>query len=475
MSSKSIIAVAVFALILGYFLGYGAHSNKDRQLVINTTAAKRTAKFYRHPMNPEVISDHPQKDDMGMDYIPVYEPSTVEASKKILFYRNPMNPEVTSQKPMKDSMGMDYIPVFADEALDSQTYQLSPEKIQKIGVRSEEARARKILKVIQAVGSIEVDEALKHVVSPRFEGWINHLFINTTGTLVKRGQPLLQIYSPSVLTSEEEYLVAKSNQNRLDHSSQQSRDVASELTRSALERLRLWDIPETEIRRLQSSNKVSSSITLLAPTDGVITEKPSVEGMRFSPGEVLYKIANLESVWLVAEIFEQDMAEVKVGQLSTFKLSSYPERLFKGTVTFVSPSLDPESRTVRIRIQMANPKGLLKPSMYGNVALEGLTHDVNVAIPESAVLDSGLRKVAFVMLEGHKFEPRELSLGVSGGGYVEVLNGITAGEHVVVSGNFLIDAESNLRAAVRGMKGQLSSEGDDKKSHSAGNPSAGGH
>ena len=472
MSSKTIIIVAVIALILGYLLGYGTRTNKDSQQIAGNST--KTAKFYRHPMNPEVISDHPQKDDMGMDYIPVYKDAPAEASKKILLYRNPMNPEVTSPTPMQDSMGMDYIPVYADDSSASQAFQLSPEKIQKLGVRSEEAKAQQILKVIQAVGSIEIDETLKHVVSPRFEGWINHLFVNTTGALVKRGQPLLQVYSPSVLTSEEEYIVAKSNQNRLDRSSSQSRDVASELTRSSLERLRLWDIPEAEIRRLQSSNKASSSITLVSPADGVITDKPSVEGMRFMPGEVLYKIANLESVWLVAEIFEQDMAEVKVGQVATFTVNSYPDRVFRGKVTFISPSLNPETRTVRVRIQLANPKGLLKPSMYGNVSLEGVTHDAQAVIPESAVLDSGLRKVAFVLLDGNKFEPRELLLGVHGNGYVEVLDGITVGEHVVVSGNFLIDAESNLRAAVRGMTGQASSEGDEK-SHSAPNASEGGH
>lgn len=472
MSSKTFIIVAVIALMLGYLLGYGTHTNKDGQQIAGNST--KTAKFYRHPMNPEVISDHPQKDDMGMDYIPVYEDAPAKASKKILLYRNPMNPEVTSPTPMQDSMGMDYIPVYADDSSASQAFQLSPEKIQKLGVRSEEAKAQQILKVIQAVGSIEIDEALKHIVSPRFEGWINHLFVNTTGALVKRGQPLLQVYSPSVLTSEEEYLVAKSNQNRLDRSSSQSRDVASELTRSSLERLRLWDIPEAEIRRLQSSSKASSSITLVSPADGVITDKPSVEGMRFMPGEVLYKIANLESVWLIAEIFEQDMAEVKVGQVAIFTVNSYPDRTFRGKVTFISPSINPETRTVRVRIQMANPKGLLKPSMYGNVSLEGVTHDVQVAIPESAILDSGVRKVAFVMRDGNKFEPRELSLGVRGNGYVEVLNGITLGEHVVVSGNFLIDAESNLRAAVRGMTGQESSGGDEKM-HSAPNTSEGGH
>lgn len=474
MSSKNIIIVAVIALILGYLLGYEAHTKKDDPLGINSTATKKTAKFYRHPMNPEVISDHPQKDDMGMEYIAVYNDSSTGIPKRVLFYRNPMNPEVTSSTPMQDAMGMDYIPVYADESSEGRAFQLSPEKIQKLGVKSEEAKAREILKVIQTVGSIEADESLKHVVSPRFEGWINRLIVNTTGAPVKKGQPLLELYSPSVLTSEEEYLVAKSNQNRLDRSSSQSRDVASELTHSALERLRLWNIPEAEIRRLQSSNKASSNITLLSPTDGVITDKPSVEGMRFMPGEVLYKIANLESVWLVAEIFEQDMAEVKVGQISTLSVNSYPDHAFQGKVTFISPYLNPETRTIRVRIQMANPKGLLKPAMYGNVALEGVTHHVQAAIPESAILDSGLRKVAFVMLSGNKFEARELSLGVHGNGYVEVLSGLTAGERVVTSGNFLIDAESNLRAAVRGMEGQRSST-EDEKAHTTPNPSGGGH
>lgn len=458
MGNKALYLLLLATLAAGYLLGTWMQHDRDSRAKVTTASSEKKPRFYRHPMTPDVISDHPQKDDMGMDYIPVFDEAPEEGSPKILYYRNPMNPEITSPEPMKDSMGMDYIPVYDDESTNTGRFRITPEKIQKLGVQTEIAQPRRISVPISAVGKLEIDEGQLHVISPRFEGWINRVMVNTTGALVRKGDALLQLYSPSILASEEEYLVARSNQARLENSTSQSRDVAAELTRSALERLRLWKIPEIEIQRLQTTGKASINITLFAPSDGTVIEKPTLEGMRFMPGEILYKIANLKTIWMMAEVFEQDIARVRVGQPVTLVVNGYPEQAFVGKVSFIYPILSPETRTVRVRIEMANPQGMLKPAMFGNVTIQGVAHDAVVTIPESGVLDTGRRQIAFVRLQDRGFEPRELRLGARGDGYVEVIQGIDSGEAVVVGANFLIDAESNLKAAVQGMGSKLNED-----------------
>jgi membrane fusion protein, copper/silver efflux system len=447
------------ALSLGLILGF--RFERSRSLLPTATTVEPDAPkkplYYRHPMNPAVTADRPQKDEMGMDYVPVYaeDASAVQATspRKVLHYRNPMNSSEISPLPKKDSMGMDYLPVYEGETGGNQGIRIAPEKIQKLGVRTEEAAPRRLPRLVRAVGTVVIDERRQHLVTARFEGWIRRLYVNATGQHVKRGQALLELYSPAVLTSEEEYLIASAGRRDLRKAGSQSRTTAEQLAASALERLRLWQIPEGELQRLQVEGKPSPTVTLTAPSDGVVLDKPAVEGMRFMPGEPLFRIADLSMVWLLADVFEQDLGAVRQGQAVTLHVNAYPSKRFRGRVGFVYPTLSAETRTGKVRIELPNPEGLLMPAMYGSVELEQPGLRASVTVPDSAVLDSGTRQVVLVRHGEETFEPRTVRLGQQGDGYVELLSGVRAGETVVVGANFLIDAESNLKAALRGMGG----------------------
>lgn len=452
MKSSHALLLATVTLAVGVTLGYTALSPTRKST--GQEAAKQPL-YYRHPMNPQVTSDHPQKDEMGMDYVPVYAepPIQAPAERQVLHYRNPMNPAVISPTPQKDSMGMDYLPVYADEAMDDTSVRITPEKIQKLGVRTETAAPRRLSRQLLAVGTVAIDERRQQVVTARVEGWITRLWVNTTGQPVRRGQALMEVYSPSVLSAEEEYLIAARGQEDLLLASPESQATAKQLTASALQRLRLWQIPEAELKRLQTEGKAAATITLTAPGAGLVMEKLAVEGMRFMPGEPLLRMADLSTVWLMADVFEQDLGAVRPGQTVKLSVDAYPGKVFNGRVAFVYPTLNPDTRTVKVRIELPNPQGLLKPAMFGNVELAETGQTARVAVPDAAVLDSGTRQIVIVRVGEAYFQPRTVQLGRRGDGYVEILNGVMAGENVVVGANFLIDAESNLRAALRGMDG----------------------
>jgi Cu(I)/Ag(I) efflux system membrane fusion protein len=367
--------------------------------------------------------------------------SAQKGGRKILYYRNPMGLPDTSPGPKKDPMGMDYIPVYeGEEPAKSGTVKVSPDKMQLLGVRTEAAAERELRRTVQAVGTIQANERLLAKVTPRFEGYIEHLLVNTTGQAVARGQPLMRVYSPELVAAQEEYLIALAGG---------SEPVMQRMAEAVLQRLRNWGIAESELETLRKERKTRQTVTLRSPAAGVVLGKPSVQGMRFMPGETLYEIADLSSVWLVAEIFERDLGLVRVGQPAKLRIVAYPEREFSGKIVFIYPTLDPGTRTARVRIELANPAGLLKPAMYGNVELAaGEARGKALAIPDSAVLDSGSRQAVLVQRAEGQFEPRDVKLGRRAEGYVEVLEGVSAGEQVVVRANFLIDAESNLKAAL---------------------------
>lgn len=420
-----------------------------------TAVAEPKPLFYRHPMNPSVTSPTPAKDEMGMDYLPVYaEDSTpsVVGKGKILYYRHPMGAADTSPVPKKDEMGMDYLPVYEGELANPGQLNLSPEKIQKLGVKAETVQYRQLTRAIRALGSIQVDERRQHVVTAKFEGWVQQLLVNATGQSVKRGQPLLQIYSPDLLTAQQEYLIARQGEQTLQQASPQALATAQQLTRNALQRLRYWDIDQAQLNRLQQQDSVLETLPLLSPVSGVVMEKPAVQGMRFMPGETLFQIADLSKVWLLVDVFEQDLDWVKLGQPVSVNIKAYPDNAFSGKVDFIYPTLNNDTRSVKVRVELDNSQGLLKPDLYGSVDLSASSQQhLQLAVPESAILDSGSRQVALVQLAEGLFEPRNVKLGHRAGGYVEVLEGLADGERVVTRANFLIDAESNLKAALDGM------------------------
>jgi Cu(I)/Ag(I) efflux system membrane fusion protein len=373
--------------------------------------------------------------------------------RRILYYRNPMGLDDTSPVPKKDAMGMDYVPVYADDALEGPQVKINLNRLQTLGVQSETAASRTMSHAIRAVGTVTASERGLYTVSPRFEGWITTLFVNTTGATVRRGQPLLAVYSPELVTAQEEYRIAVEALKAMGDASPEARAGMQVLADGGLQRLRNWGIADADLADLKAGKEARQSLPVRAHTDGVVIEMTARAGMRFMPGETLFQIADLSNVWIVARVFEQDLGYVRPGQKAAVSVTAYPGRTFTGQVTFVYPTVEPETRTARIRIELSNDAGLLKPDLYGTVEIQAGESVAAVAIPESAVLDSGTRQVVLIDLGGGTFEPREVELGARGDGYVEVVEGLAAGQRVVVNGNFLIDAESNLEAALESLGG----------------------
>jgi Cu(I)/Ag(I) efflux system membrane fusion protein len=376
-----------------------------------------------------------------------------KAERRILYYRNPMGLPDTSPVPKKDSMGMDYTPVYEGEepASDGSAVKISIEKVQKLGVRTEAVAARDLVRTVRAVSTVQADERRLHTVAPRFEGWIERLYVNTTGQAVRKGDALMDVYSPELITAQQDYLIAWQGVQAVAGGSPEVRADMQRLVDGALQRLRNWDISEAELLQLQKEGKARQYVTLRSAVSGVVLEKPSIQGKRFMPGEVLFQIADLSGVWVLAEVFEQDLGMVHQGQPAAIRVDAYPDKVFNGKVTFIYPTVSPETRTAKVRVELPNAQGLLKPAMFARVEFaSGVDKAKVLAVPDSAVLDSGTRQVVLVELGAGRYEPRTVKLGARGDGYVEVLDGVKAGEAVVVSANFLIDAESNLKAALSG-------------------------
>jgi Cu(I)/Ag(I) efflux system membrane fusion protein len=364
----------------------------------------------------------------------------------------------TSPTPKKDSMGMDYLPVYegGDEGGGNEV-KISTAKVQKLGVRTEAAQLRELSRPIRAVGRVEVDERRIHTIAPKFEGWIERLHVNTTGQPVSKGQALFEVYSPELVSAQREYQVAAHGIEKLAGATSEAQSSMRQVAEAALARLANWDISPEQVERLKAGGQgdtVRRSLSFRSPVAGVILEKKAVQGMRFMPGEALYQIADVSAVWVLADVFERDIAAIQTGQKATVDIDAYPGRTFEGKVSYVYPTLNAQTRTVPVRIELPNPRGELRPAMYANVNLKvgaGKTAQV-LAIPLSAVIDNGAQQRVLVQQEAGRFEPREVKLGVRSDDYVEVKSGVQADEQVVVAANFLIDSESNLKAALGGMQ-----------------------
>jgi membrane fusion protein, copper/silver efflux system len=377
------------------------------------------------------------------------------AERKVLYYRNPMGLLDTSPTPRKDAMGMDYVPVYADEAAAAGQLKISLDKVQKLGVKTEPVALREMARMVRATGQFQLDERRLASVTTKFEGYIEKLYVNATGQPVKRGQPLMEVYSPELVSAQEEYLIAWNGRQALKQGTEESQAGVGQLAESALRRLRNWDISDTQLQRLQREGKATRTLTLYAPASGVVLEKAALQGMRFMPGEPLFKIADLSAVWLIVDVFEQDLALVHVGQSVKINVDAYPGKDIGGRIAYIYPAVNPETRTAKVRVELSNPGGLLRPDMYASVQLAATDGKARaLTVPDSAVIDSGTRQIVLVQRGEGLFEPREVKLGMRGDGYAEVLQGLHEGENVVVRANFLIDAESNLKAALGSFGGQ---------------------
>jgi len=395
--------------------------------------------------------------------------ATEQAAKKIAKYHCPMHPTYTSDRPGDCPIcGMKLV-LIEDEDDESMaempsieglaTIKLSDAKRQLIGVRTVEAVTIPLTKVIRTVGIIEPDETRLAEVNMKIDGWIEDLYVDYTGQLVKKGQPLLSIYSQELLATQEEYLLALRAQKRLTKSPfPEVSKNSSALVKRARQRLELWDIPDAEIRSIEKSGKPRKTLVLRAPVTGFVMHRSATEGMYVKAGQELYKIADLSRVWVQADIYEYELGLVKVGQRAKLTVASYPDKAWYGKAAYVYPYLESQSRTAKVRFEFDNPSLKLKPNMYVNVELAILLGE-QLAVPEEAVMDSGKRQIVFVDNGDGYYEPREVKVGHKVDGKVAVTYGLFEGERVVVNGNFMIDSESRLKAALRGMSDQTEETG----------------
>ena len=368
-------------------------------------------------------------------------PAKSDGKRKILYYRNPMGLPDVSPVPKKDSMNMDYIPVFEDEANTPQgTVRLSPEKIQRAGVRTQPAEVKAIGRTVRAPGTLVADETKLGVVTAKFNGFVEELYVSAIGEPVKRGERLMKVWieSPEIL------------QKQADLTSTFGPTRSSISQESAERNLRFFGFTDEAIEEIRKAGRPLRSLTLTVPRDGTVLEKPALIGMRFSSGDTLFRTADLSTVWVIAQVPESDIALLREGQKANVVSKAFPNETREGKVARIYPELNPATRTVPVRIVLSNADGRLRPGFYVDVGFEGGGEAKVVAIPDSAVMDSGQRRVAFVAKSEGLFEPRDVETGARGNGLIEIRKGIEQGEDVVVRGNFLIDAESNLKAALAG-------------------------
>ncbi|MCB1703435.1 MAG: efflux RND transporter periplasmic adaptor subunit [Halioglobus sp.] len=375
------------------------------------------------------------------------------APEEPLFYRHPMNPSVTSPVPAKDSMGMDYIPVYAEDETtgDSGTVRIDPVLRNNISVRTATAEARTISRTVRAVGRVEYAEDAVVKLHPKVEGWIRDLRVDKTGQAVSDDDILLEIYSPTLVATQQEYLLALDNRAALQDSPfQDIREGAAALAASSRARLALLDVPDHQIRELEQRRAVQEQLHIHAPVAGIVTEIGARPGQYVTPSTELLRIVNLDAVWVYADIYEYELPWVAVGDSVHMTLASLPGRVLKGRVAFIYPYAQGATRTTRVRVVFDNSDGLLRPDTLVNVAIQS-RETTALVVPSEAVVRSGTQERVFVETAAGTFEPRRVALGIESDGYVEVQGGVQAGERVVVSAQFLIDSESQLREAAAKM------------------------
>jgi Cu(I)/Ag(I) efflux system membrane fusion protein len=330
---------------------------------------------------------------------------------------------------------------------------VSPEKQQLVGIRTAVAEVRPLVKKIRTVGIVTYDETKVAQVFTKVEGWIEKLYVNYTGKLVEKGQPLFTLYSPDLVATQEEYLLALQAKESLASSSfQEIRAGSVSLLEATRRRLSLWDISDEQIRELQRSRQLTKTLTFFSPSSGFVIKKEAVQGMKVMPDKELYTITDLSAVWVNADIYEFDLANIRLGQRATIALSYFPGQTFSGKVTWISPVLEEKTRTTKVRLEFANRDFKLKPEMYANVEIE-VDGGKKLAIPDEAVLDSGIRKIVFIDKGEGRYAPAEVKLGSKFDGYYEVLSGLSPGERIIASASFLLDSESRLKEAMGAMAG----------------------
>ncbi len=418
-------------------------------------AGAKEEQLYTCGMHPQVIQNKPGNCPIcGMKLTPVRKQTVERGSvergeRKIKYYKSTMNPGETSPTPRKDSMGLDMVPVYEQEAAaaESSAITIDPVTMQNMDLQTGLVTRGPLRHVVRTVGVIDFDETSLAEVSTKFRGWIEKLYVDSTGKQMHRGEPLFEIYSPELYLAQTEYLLT------LDSPTNQPGVEASLRKMAAMTKLRYWDISEDQIAELERTRTPKKTLRMNAPRDGIVVDKMVVEGQMVEPGMKLYRLADLATVWIQAQVYEQDLPFIKLGQEAVVSLASLPDPKFRGRVTYLYPTVDEKTRTARVRMEFHNPGYFLKPGMYATVELSSELSPSAVLVPDRAVLRSGERNTVFVALDGGRFDPRTVSLGAQAeGGFDEVMSGLKEGERVVTSGQFLLDSESQLREAIQKMQ-----------------------
>ncbi len=464
---NNVLRIAALALAIAVALGsvYGKRVTAALQHDHPQSASgdERRPLYWYDAMNPDHHYDKPGKAPDGMDLVPMYAdqapPAATTSSpseRKILFWYDPMHPQYKSPKPgTAPDCGMDLVPKYADEEAVSMvpgSVMISAAKQQLIGVRTVQAQRETLVRDVRTTAQIAADESKIAHVHVKINGFIEQVFVDYVGQLVKKGQPLFTIYSPDLVSTQEEYLIAKRGEKTLGTS--QFAEVAQgseSLLRSSRERLKLWDISDAQIRKLDETGEVSRTLTFYSPINGFVMDRKAFPQASVTPDTELYTVSDFSTVWANADVFEYEVPFVRVGQHAEMRLSYYPGKTWNGRISFISPTVDPTTHTVKVRLEFANPGFTLKPQMFADVDLT-ISYGNHVVVPQEAVLDSGKVQRVFVAKGNGYFEPRMITTGAKLDGKVAILSGLKAGETVVSSGNFLVDSESRLKSAAGTMQ-----------------------
>jgi|SRR5579859_4702850 len=377
--------------------------------------------------------------------------------RKILYYQDQMNPAHRSDTPASDSMGMPLVPVYADEAkavsgMPPGSVALTAQKQQLIGVRTAVVRKEEVFRTLSTVAQIMADETRIAHIHVKVNGWVDKVYVDFVGQLVQKGQPLFTLYSPDLVSTQEEYLIARRGKTSLDTSPfPEVSQGADSLLRAARERLRLWDVTDEQIKKLDETGEVSRTLTLYSPISGFVLDRKVYSQVAVTPDMDLYAVADLSKIWALADIYEYEAPYVRVGQEAEMQLAYFPGKTFSGKVTYINPQVDPQTRTLKARIEFANPNFGLKPGMFAQISVK-IEYGRQILVPQEAVLDSGTKQTVFVVRKDGYFEPRQIQQGARLADQIIVLTGLREGETIVTSGNFLIDSDSQLKNAMNGMK-----------------------
>jgi Cu(I)/Ag(I) efflux system membrane fusion protein/cobalt-zinc-cadmium efflux system membrane fusion protein len=449
-----ITIIAVVILVPVYFLFIAGGSSSD--------TASGEKQLYTCGMHPEIVSDEPGLCPIcEMQLVPIKNKNQKSSGeRKIIYWRAPMDPNEVYDAPGKSKMGMDLVPVYEDEASGSGIVTIDPEVQQNMNIKTSKVESKKLSSKITTNGVLNTNETSEYIVTTRINGWVEKLYVNYSGQHISKASKLMDIYSPELVSAQQELLTALSYQKTVNASSLESiRESGNELVKNAMRKLELLEVSEIEIKKLIETKEVKTYITLFAHKSGTVLEKNIVEGQKIMAGMSLLKIADLSNLWLIADIYEYELSKVKVGSIASINFNFLPGKNYDGKVSFIYPTIDPKSRTIKIRIELNN-RGELKPSMFANISIDGDDLGIKPVVPENSVIRSGLKDIVIISLGDGKFKPQEVKLGGFANGYYQVLSGLSEGNTIVTSAQFLIDSESNLKAAIN----QFQTSGDNQLS-----------